>query len=53
MRHDSDEPARNEWLLEQVLASENMQRAWDQVRANAGAAGIDGMTVKQFCLVCP
>jgi retron-type reverse transcriptase len=47
-RHDSDEPARQEGLLEQALASENMQRAWQQVRANQGAAGIDGMSVKQF-----
>jgi RNA-directed DNA polymerase len=48
MRHDSEEPARKEGLLEQVLASENVQRAWQQVRANQGAAGIDGMSVKQF-----
>jgi hypothetical protein len=47
-RHDSEEPARKEGLLEQVLASENMRRAWEQVRANQGAAGIDGMTVQQF-----
>ena len=47
-RHDSEEPARNEGLLEQVLASENMRRAWKQVRANQGAAGSDGMAVKQF-----
>jgi RNA-directed DNA polymerase len=47
-RHDSEEPARKEGLLEQVLASENMQRAWEQVRANQGAAGIDGRSVKQF-----
>src|SRR5437867_2662196 len=47
-RHDLDEPARNEGLLEQVLASETMRRAWKQVQANQGAAGNDGMTVKQF-----
>jgi len=47
-RHAADEPARKEGLLEQVLASENMQRAWQQVRANQGAAGIDGMSVQQF-----
>ena len=32
-RHDSEEPARKEGLLEQVLAPENMRRAWKQVRA--------------------
>ncbi len=47
-RHDSEEPARTEGLLEQAIASENRQRAWQQVRANQGAAGIDGMSVKQF-----
>jgi RNA-directed DNA polymerase len=47
-RHEAAAPARSEGLLEQVLATENMQRAWERVRANAGAAGIDGMSVKQF-----
>ena len=47
-RHDAEPPARKERLLEQVFASENMRRAWEQVRANQGAAGIDGMSVKQF-----
>jgi len=35
-------------LLEQVLNSENLQAAWKRVRANKGAAGIDGMTVDEF-----
>ena len=35
-------------LLEAVLAPENLDRAWQRVRANRGAPGIDGMTVKQF-----
>ena len=35
-------------LLEAVLSRENMQRAWDRVRANKGAPGIDGMTVDEF-----
>jgi len=47
-RHAAEEPARKEGLLEQVLAPENMRRAWEQVRANQGAAGIDGMSVQQF-----
>ena len=32
-------------LLEQVLARENMQRAWKRVKANKGAAGVDGMDI--------
>lgn len=39
-------------MMEQVLAAENLQRAWRRVRANAGAPGIDGMTVEQFPAFC-
>ena len=35
-------------MMEQVLAAENLQRAWRRVKANAGAPGIDGMTVEAF-----
>ena len=35
-------------LLEQVLSSENLQAAWKRVRANRGAAGVDGMTIDEF-----
>ena len=34
-------------LLEQILCSENMQRAWARVKANKGAAGADGMSISQ------
>ena len=33
-------------LLEQVLARENMARAWKRVKANKGSAGVDGRTVQ-------
>ena len=33
--------------LEDVLAAENLNEAWAQVKANAGAAGVDGRTVEQ------
>ncbi len=34
-------------LLAQVFARENMQRAWKRVKANKGAAGIDGLDINQ------
>jgi len=35
-------------MMEQVLAPENLHAAWQRVKANAGAPGIDGMTVEAF-----
>jgi RNA-directed DNA polymerase len=35
-------------VMEQVLAAETLHAAWRRVRANAGAPGIDGMTVEAF-----
>jgi RNA-directed DNA polymerase len=32
--------------MERVLASENLRKAWRQVKANHGAAGVDGMTIE-------
>lgn len=37
---------REESLLERVVDSTNMQRAWKQVRANAGIAGVDGRNIE-------
>jgi len=34
-------------LLGAVLARENMQQAWKRVRANKGAAGIDGLGIDE------
>ena len=34
-------------LLEQVLDRENMRRAWARVKANRGAAGVDGMSISK------
>ena len=39
-------------MMEQVLNTENLQAAWRRVKANAGAPGIDGMTVEAFPVVC-
>jgi RNA-directed DNA polymerase len=35
-------------LMAQVLSRENLRRAWEQVQANHGAPGVDGMTVAEF-----
>ena len=35
-------------LLERILSPENLQQAWSRVKANGGAAGVDGMTIAQF-----
>lgn len=32
-------------LLERVLARDNLQRAWKRVKANRGAAGVDGLDI--------
>ena len=48
MRRDAMQPALHEDLMERVLASENMRRAWKRVKANKGAPGIDGMRIEDF-----
>jgi len=42
------QPAFSHDLLEQVLTRANLQAAWKHVRANKGAAGIDGLTIDAF-----
>lgn len=44
-RQGSEDAGRR--LLEQVVAKENMQRAWKRVKANKGAAGVDGLDIDQ------
>ena len=41
-----DEATQN--LLEAVMASDNLARAWKRVKANKGAPGIDGVTIGDF-----
>lgn len=38
----------NEPLFDSVFLTGNLKRAWQQVRANKGAAGVDGLTIEQF-----
>jgi len=35
-------------LLDQIVDPANLQRAWERVRANKGAPGFDGMSIKDF-----
>ena len=44
-RQESEGAGRD--LLMQVLARGNMQRAWKRVKANKGAAGVDGLDIAQ------
>ncbi len=44
-RHEAESTGPG--LLEAALARENMQQAWKRVRANKGAAGIDGLDIDQ------
>jgi RNA-directed DNA polymerase len=41
-------PAFSNDLFERVLQRDNLHAAWQRVRANKGAAGIDGMTIDEF-----
>ena len=55
MGHVVEKPDPNAYLLERILARENMLLAWKRVpkvrasgKANHGAPGIDGMTIEAF-----
>lgn len=39
---------QTEGLLEEILARENLNQAYEQVKRNKGAGGIDGMTVDEL-----
>jgi RNA-directed DNA polymerase len=48
LRRPAIAPALGDDLMERVLASENLRKAWRQVKANHGAPGVDGMTIEAF-----
>jgi len=41
-------PAFSDNLFERILQKDNILTAWQRVRANKGAAGIDGMSIDEF-----
>lgn len=47
-RRVMEEPFSNNQLLERILSPANVGSAWQQVRSNKGAPGIDGITVEEF-----
>ena len=42
---DTEHPARNEQLMEEVCERENCWQAYQRVKTNRGSPGIDGMTI--------
>ena len=48
MRRDAKQPDPNGYLLERILSVENVRKAWERVRANKGAPGIDNVSVDEF-----
>ena len=47
-RRCATQPALHEKLMQRVLSPGNMRRAWDRVKVNRGAPGIDGMRIEDF-----
>jgi len=47
-QRSGQKPAFSNNLFERLLQRDNLHAAWQRVRANKGAAGIDGMTVDEF-----
>jgi RNA-directed DNA polymerase len=41
----ADQAPMHDELLEQILERDNMLRAWKRIKANNGAAGVDGLSV--------
>lgn len=48
LQRGSIKPALSEDLMRQVLMSDNIKRAWQQVKANKGSPGIDGVGIEDF-----
>jgi RNA-directed DNA polymerase len=47
-RRVAEKPNPDEHLLEQILSRPNMITAWERVKANKGAPGVDNMPIDEF-----
>jgi group II intron reverse transcriptase/maturase len=47
LRPQGDPESAGQGLLQRAFARGNLQRAWKRVRANQGAAGVDGLDIDQ------
>ena len=43
--HDPESPASTNRVMEEICERENLKQALQQVKANKGSAGVDGMTI--------
>lgn len=48
MKRVIEQSTPEQYLLERILATENMELAWKRVRANKGAPGVDGVNIDDF-----
>ena len=48
VRRETEDPAGNQRVMEEVCQRENRRKALKRVRANQGSPGIDGMTVEEL-----
>ena len=47
VKRDTESPAREDRLMEEVCERENFVKAWKQVRGNKGSPGVDGKTIDE------
>jgi RNA-directed DNA polymerase len=51
--HDLESPARDDGLMEQICARDNVSEAWQRVRANGGSPGVDGRSIDDTAVSLP
>jgi len=48
VRRGATKPSLHDDLMARVVERENLRKAWNQVKANRGAPGVDGMAIEEF-----